>query len=81
MPKIGWEGDLDETTVRNDYGQLESYSISLLDTAADVLSKTKEAGWDEWQAKYPHLADLRKEAAFLRGFLHSTSHSLSSYGF
>jgi hypothetical protein len=80
IPGIAWEPEVDAnaaTVVERDYQELERYSIELLDIAAACLEQTLREGWIVWQQKYPHLANLDLEAAYLRGFLHSSSHSLA----
>jgi hypothetical protein len=76
IPDIAWETEVDAAKIENDLQELENYSMSLLDSAAASLDDTLAKGWDVWQQRYPHLTDLHLEAACLRGFLHSSSHSL-----
>jgi hypothetical protein len=78
-PDIAWEAEVDATLIQSDFDTIEAYSVGLLDTAADCLESVLERGWDEWQQKYPHLTDLHLEAAYLRGILHSPSHSSADY--
>jgi hypothetical protein len=75
IPGISWETEVEGARIERDYRALEEYSIRLLDTAAACLEDTLTRGWDVWQQRYPHLDDLHLEAAYLRGFLHSPSHS------
>lgn len=75
IPRISWEAEIDASKIERDYRELEEYSIRLLDTAAACLEETLTQGWDVWQQRYAHLDDLHLEADYLRGFLHSPSHS------
>jgi hypothetical protein len=75
IPSIGWENDIVAPQVARDYEEIETYCISMLDTAAARLESTYQSGWDVAQEKYPHLANLKLEAACLKGFLHSSSNS------
>ena len=79
IPSIEWETEIEAAKIECDYQEIEKYAIYLLDTAAACLENTFAQGWDAWQQAYPHLGDLRLEAAYLRGFLHSPAHSSTDF--
>jgi hypothetical protein len=78
MPEIAWQPDVRFDTVNGDFDRIETYCGELLKTASDLLKRTYE-GWTVWQQKYPHLRDLKLEAACFSGFLYCTAHSTFSY--
>ena len=49
------------------------------DTSGERLESVLESGWDVWQQNYPHIQDLRLKAAYVRGILHSPTHSPTDY--
>jgi len=79
LPEIAWEVDLQAEQVRTDFEQIENYCRKLLDAASGLLSSTYAKGWNEWQKEFPHLRNVKIEAAYLPGFLHTTSHSSLDY--
>jgi hypothetical protein len=80
IPAIAWEPEIDVNKIECDYQELERYSTALLDAAAKSLEEAYARGWDVWQQKYPHLADLHLEAAYLKVLIYSNWHSSADLG-
>ena len=79
MPDIAWEAEINAQQIEGDYQEPETYCLRLLDAAASLLESTDADGWSVWQQRFPHLSNLKLEAAYLKGFLHCRSHSALDY--
>ena len=79
MPEIAWQPEVRFDTASGDFYRIEAYCDELLKTASDLRRRTYDEEWTVWQQKYPHLRDLKLEAALFRGFLYCTGHSTFNY--
>jgi hypothetical protein len=79
MPGIAWEAEVKADAVRDDFSRIEKYCDELLKTASGLLQKAYDEEWTTRKRRYPHLLNLKLEAAYLPGFLRRTAHSTFGY--
>jgi len=79
MPEIGWQPEVRSDTVSSDFERLETYCDELLKTASGLLQGAYDEEWTTRKRRYPHLLNLKLEAAYLPGFLRRTAHSTFGY--